>query len=226
MKRRIAQFYNLFFGSAKLIVATFALLEKYSDLYQSHSPYGAIVAPILSVLRAAVAPSSSLAKNIKAKAAALLKKLAKASEEAVKKLYPLQMQRRKAVPLKEYTPRVDEKFQPGKIKDPDQQRLEVTIHFLMWLVLKKKKFFSSFFPGQIKKLQKQHKKYFKGAVRELRKDSHFIATVRAKEQKEKDAAYGARIKNIESMLQKEQADLKATAKAAQGNSKKRQRGVL
>jgi nucleolar protein 14 len=67
--------------------------------------------------------------------------------------------------------------------------------------------------AKINKLKSQYKKERKGAIRELRKDSQFIARQRISEIKEKDAIYKKKISNIMSKLENEQSEKKAYEKA-------------
>ena len=95
---------------------------------------------------------------------------------ADRRRYPLQLQRHKPVALKEYAPRFDESFNPGKKRDVDEERQHA------------------------KRLQHVYKREFKAAKRELRKDNQFLADVKLKETIEKDREYKEKIKGIYSMV--------------------------
>ncbi|KAG5220021.1 nucleolar complex protein [Salix suchowensis] len=59
------------------------------------------------------------------------------------------------------------------------------------------------------KLRNQYKEERKGAIRELRKDARFLATVEQEKQKEKDRAYHERMKRVFGSLEGERAEQKA-----------------
>lgn len=59
------------------------------------------------------------------------------------------------------------------------------------------------------KLRNQYKEERKGAIRELRKDARFLATVEQEKQKEKDRAYHERMRRVFGSLEGERAEQKA-----------------
>lgn len=59
------------------------------------------------------------------------------------------------------------------------------------------------------KLRKQYKEERKGAIRELRKDARFLASVEQKKQQEKDQAYNMRMKRVFGSIESERAEEKA-----------------
>ncbi|KAF6163850.1 hypothetical protein GIB67_024705 [Kingdonia uniflora] len=91
-------------------------------------------------------------------------------DELHMKRQPLQMCKRKAVPLKQINPMFEDNYVKGGNYDPDRERAET------------------------KKLIKRVKHEAKGAVRELRKDNHFLHEAKLKERKlleeEKIEKYG------------------------------------
>jgi len=95
---------------------------------------------------------------------------------ADRRRYPLQLQRHRPVALKEYAPRFEESFNPGKKRDVDEERQHA------------------------KRLQHVYKREFKAAKRELRKDNQFLADVKLKETIEKDREYKEKIKGIYNMV--------------------------
>jgi len=58
------------------------------------------------------------------------------------------------------------------------------------------------------KLRNQLKQEKKGAIRELRKDSRFLAQVQRKEQQEKDKSYSERMKKVHGSIETERAEEK------------------
>ena len=59
------------------------------------------------------------------------------------------------------------------------------------------------------KLRRQYKQERKGAIRELRKDAKFLASVALQKQVEKDRAYNERMKRVLGSLESERAEEKA-----------------
>ncbi|KAH5424867.1 hypothetical protein HBI47_122600 [Parastagonospora nodorum] len=84
------------------------------------------------------------------------------------------------LPIKTSIPKFEESFDPNKHYDPDKERSEAA------------------------KLQKEYKREKKGALRELRKDSNFIAREKLREKKEKDAAYESKYKRLVAEIQGEE----------------------
>jgi nucleolar protein 14 len=98
----------------------------------------------------------------------------------------LALQHHKPIPIATYAPKFDASYAPGsKRRDPDSQR------------------------NADAKLKALYKKEHKSAMRELRKDSRFLATEQAKRQAEKDAAYEKRMRTIHGEIQVERAEEKA-----------------
>ncbi|KAK9897630.1 Nop14-like protein [Cystobasidium minutum MCA 4210] len=97
---------------------------------------------------------------------------------------PLALQSHKPVPIPTFIPKFDAGYAPGRKFDPDSARNEEA------------------------KLKALVKKERKGAIRELRKDSRFLAGERAKMQAEKDREYKSKIDKITAGLQEERHEEK------------------
>jgi nucleolar protein 14 len=95
---------------------------------------------------------------------------------------PLQLQRHRPMAIASHQPKFEENYSVDKHYDPDRERAET------------------------QRLRAQHRKERKGAMRELRRDNQFIATERAREQKEKDDAYKRKIRHITGLLTDEQGE--------------------
>lgn len=63
--------------------------------------------------------------------------------------------------------------------------------------------------NEASKLRNQYKQERKGAIRELRKDSRFLAGVEQAKQKEKDREYNLRMKRVYGSIEGERAEEKA-----------------
>ncbi|KAI8052601.1 nucleolar protein 14 [Gilbertella persicaria] len=97
---------------------------------------------------------------------------------------PLRMQSHRPIPIAQHLPKFENAYSMDRHYDPDHER------------------------SQQRKLEAQLKKEKKGALRELRKDSQFIARERAKERKQKDADYNKYVKGVMNILEGEQSEMK------------------
>ncbi|KAM0862821.1 hypothetical protein ACQ4PT_045009 [Festuca glaucescens] len=109
---------------------------------------------------------------------------------------PLQMRKQKPEPIKQLNPKFEENYIKGLDYDPDRER------------------------AQLKKLKKRLKSEKKGAVRELRKDNHFLTVVkekdRIKQEQERTEKYGKAM----AFLQEQESAFKS---GQLGKGKKRRR---
>eukprot|EP00794_Sanderia_malayensis_P005526 gene5526-6211_t len=107
---------------------------------------------------------------------------------------PLTLQARKPVPLPLLEPKFDEKYEvtaKRRLKNKDANELE--------------------------KLKYKHRKELKGAVREIRKDSQFLAREKLKEKLASDAERVRKTKEIERQLAEQQGELNALEKVKKKN---------
>ncbi|KAG0235791.1 nucleolar complex protein 14 [Actinomortierella wolfii] len=163
--------------------ATVDILVKYAILYGSTSAFKELFEGSIEILKA-------LTTNDKVRFHAKLSKQLAQAQDRLEKLQtfavegrtPLQLQAHKPVPIASYVPKFEEGYSLDKHYDPDTER------------------------AQLAKLKSQVRKEKKGAIRELRKDAAFIARERMRAQREKDAAYNAKIKGIMSGLEVEQGE--------------------
>ncbi|KAF2221875.1 nucleolar protein 14 [Elsinoe ampelina] len=93
---------------------------------------------------------------------------------------PLELHHHRPLPIRTSIPKFEENFMPGKHYDPDKERSDAA------------------------KLRKEYKRERKGAIRELRKDSHFIAREQLREKKEKDAAYEKKFRRLVAEINSEE----------------------
>jgi nucleolar protein 14 len=99
---------------------------------------------------------------------------------------PLRLQAHKPIAIATYIPKFElHSSNFFKARDPDHEKNERV------------------------KLQNQIKQERKGAIRELRKDSRFLAGVQRKEQKEKDAMYSDKMRKVHGSIESERAEEKA-----------------
>lgn len=93
---------------------------------------------------------------------------------------PLELHHHRPLAIKTSIPKFEESYNPDKHYDPDRERAEAS------------------------KLKAEHKRERKGAMRELRKDSNFIARENLREKKERDAAYEKKYKRLVAEIQGEE----------------------
>jgi len=146
---------------------------------------------ILSASPAAAAAPPALAAACKATRAQLELLLARAAANRL----PLRMQRAAPVPIKQFNPVFDDDFQPDRDTDPDRDR------------------------AALQKLKRQTKKERKGAVRELRKDSAFIAVERAKDKAERDEYLTGRGKRAMAIMEEQEHSWKEQKKIKRDSGK-------
>jgi len=157
---------------------TIQLLAEFAELYAKFDAFPEIFRPVLVVVEELA--KVSLPKAVKDHAAALCTSVTEATQAVESSKAWLTLQKRKPMAIKEFNPRFDMKYFPGKrgSKDPETTNVQ--------------------------KLKAQVKKETKGARRELKKDNHFLAGEKLKERKEKDLEYSQRITSINKMLDRDQ----------------------
>lgn len=108
----------------------------------------------------------------------------------------VELHHHRPLPIKMNIPKFEDKFDPNKHYDPDSER------------------------AQLNKLKAEHKKERKGAMRELRKDAHFMAREKLRVKKAKDAAYDKKFKRLVAEIQGEEGR-EANAYAREKEQRKR-----
>ncbi|PKU84494.1 nucleolar protein 14 isoform X1 [Dendrobium catenatum] len=145
------------------------ILIEFVDMYQSLSSFPEIFLPIAVMLHEVLhgAKLPGILRSNMEEVAGLIR--TKASEYQLSR-QPLQMRKRKPEPIKLMNPKFEENFVKGIDYDPDRER------------------------AQRKKLKKLLKKEAKGAVRELRKDNHFLFELKERDRllqdEERSEKYG------------------------------------
>ncbi|RHZ78671.1 hypothetical protein Glove_158g41 [Diversispora epigaea] len=167
--------------------AVLHLVSKYAKLYSSTSAFIELFSPISRII--SLYPIDKFSEIVKAKFSDVLGKLENLQKFSKDNRKPLELQHHRPIPIPTYIPKFEEKFSVDRHYDPDRER------------------------AKLSKLRAQYKKERKGAIRELRKDNHFIARQRSGLIKEKDAAYKKKINRIMGILETEQGEKKAYEKA-------------
>ncbi|KAJ7506600.1 nucleolar protein 14 [Mycena galericulata] len=171
-------------GKAQLLGLAIDLVGRFADMYKALEGFVELYDPLLEILlhvRGQIGTGSLQARLTSVTDA--IRRLLKFAREARQ---PLLLQAHKPIPIPTYIP----KFESSKSsylrrQDPDHERNEAA------------------------KLRSQYKQERKGAIRELRKDSRFLAGVEQKKQAEKDRVYNDSLKKVYGSIQTERAEEKA-----------------
>ncbi|KAK6541177.1 nucleolar complex protein 14 [Orbilia ellipsospora] len=171
------------------VVLAYAFIQQavsFARLYASKTAFLEITKPASVILSHLTSPAciKSLPKVLSTyiKEEALLE-LDQLRAHAQKFRRPLELHHHRPLPIPANYPKFDEEYSLDRHKssyDPDRERKELS------------------------KLKAEHKKERKGAMRELRKDSQFIAREKLKERKVADQEYHDKMKRIVSMIQNEE----------------------
>ncbi|NXR09844.1 NOP14 protein, partial [Semnornis frantzii] len=106
-------------------------------------------------------------------------------ENKDKHYIPLICEKKKPVPLKQYTPRIVKVLEFGRIQGSSKKEQER------------------------KQLIRKHKRELKGAIREIRKDNQFLARTQLSEVMERDAARKRKVKELLGSLATQEGEWKA-----------------
>ncbi|GAO51440.1 Nop14-like protein [Saitoella complicata NRRL Y-17804] len=172
---------------ASLVGVAVDVITQFADLWKGAPAFVEIFDPCVAMLDHYLAP-----KNAKLLPAELVNKIqrerdtiAKLCKFARQERKPLAMQAHRPVAIATYLPKFEEHYSLDKKSyDPDRER------------------------AQLGKLQAEHRREKKGAIRELRKDNAFLAREQIKTQKAKDQAYEVKMRKVHGSLQVEQAEKK------------------
>ena len=163
------------------LLSTFVLLlETLSTLYTPLSAYPEIFKTPQSLLTKILpALPSNLRKPLNKKAKLLLTRLS----HALSTRRPLELHHHRPLPIASNIPKFEEDFNPDKKSyDHDVDRRDMA------------------------KLKAEHKRERKGAVRELRKDSQFVAREQLRDEKKTSKEYHAKMAKIVARIQTEEGE--------------------
>lgn len=111
---------------------------------------------------------------------ATLDKLDRHNTQCLHNRRPLLLHTHRPLAIKTAIPRFEEDFNPDKHYDPNRERAESN------------------------RLQKEYKRERKGAIRELRKDTQFVAREQLRDKRERDAEYEKKYRRLVSEVQNEE----------------------
>ncbi|CAG8607361.1 5960_t:CDS:10 [Rhizophagus irregularis] len=170
-----------------VLLATLHIIELYAKLYNSTSAFIELFNPVSELLSSY--PLNKFEELVKNKIETIQETLRRFQKFSKQNRKPLELQLHKPIPIPTYIPKFQENFSIDKYYDTNKDR------------------------AKINKLKSQYKREHKGAIRELRKDSQFIAKQHIIEIKEKDVVYKKKINRIRGTLENEQSEKKAYEKA-------------
>ncbi|KAJ2905044.1 nop14-like family protein [Zalerion maritima] len=165
-----------------LMETTIHLLTTFSTLWSAQPAYIETFAPARSVLSHLQSKNcrahlpASLATTISSSLESLDASLANSQRDR----HPLELHHHKPLAVKSHIPKFEETYDPEKHYDPDQDRAEA------------------------RKLAKEYRKERKGAMRELRRDAHFMAREKLKTKIAKDTVYDKKFKRLVAEIQGEE----------------------
>jgi nucleolar protein 14 len=178
------------------LLATLAsLLESMAGLWVGKTAFTMIFEPALEIIEHLLHKSnkSAIGGTYREKLLATKSYLESRILRARKSLRPLTLHYHRPLPIKTYIPKFEEAYSLDKRSyDPNADRVALS------------------------KLKAEHKREKKGALRELRKDSRFIAREKLKEDKKTSKEYHEKMRKLTAMIQ--------TEEGAAGNEYKKAKG--
>ncbi|KAB8302908.1 hypothetical protein EYC80_006232 [Monilinia laxa] len=165
-----------------LLEANISILNASADLWTDKSAFTEVFEPALTILKHLGSKSCKpklpeSTQTIIRKSTSKLQAMLQVAHLARR---PLELHHHKPLAIKTSIPKFEDSYNPDKHYDPDRERAETA------------------------KLRAEHKKEKKGAIRELRKDSNFIARESLRQKKEKDAAHEKKMKRLIAEIQGEE----------------------
>ncbi|TEB37087.1 Nop14-like protein [Coprinellus micaceus] len=171
-------------AKADLLGLALNLLGRFADFYKGLDGFIELFSPAQSVVQSV--DGKKLAPKIQSSHATLLKSLERLLRFAQQAREPLRLQAHKPIPIPTYIPKFESSTSNFlRQRDPDYEKNETA------------------------KLKSQYKQERKGAIRELRKDARFLASVEHQRQMEKDKAYNSSMKKAFTSIEGERAEQKA-----------------
>ncbi|NXW48279.1 NOP14 protein, partial [Nyctiprogne leucopyga] len=158
----------------------FDLIKKCAALYESLPSFHEIMQPVRTILTQHV-PVNEYPEKMQERYHSALKEI----ETKVKHYPPLICEKKKPVPLKQYTPKIVKVLEFGRKQGGSKQEQER------------------------KQLIRKHKRELKGAIREIRKDNQFLARTQLSEVMERDSARKRKVKELLGSLATQEGEWKA-----------------
>ncbi|KAF6761973.1 nucleolar protein 14 [Ephemerocybe angulata] len=174
-------------AKATLLGLALNLLGRFADMYKGLDGFIELLEPVHVVLQGV--DGKKLAQNNQSKLASLVESLGRLLRFAREARQPLRLQAHKPIPIATYVPKFESSSSNFiRSRDPDFEKNEAA------------------------KLKNQYKQERKGAIRELRKDTRFLASVEHQKQVQKDKAYYDTMKKAFTSIEGERAEQKQMEK--------------
>ena len=155
-----------------------ALIAEMISLWIGKTAYCEIMRPFLTALEHLIEKcKSELSAAVNESIRNLHQELSTSLSQAARNRVPLSLHNHRPLPIKSSIPKFEVDYHPDKYYDVDFERAESG------------------------KLKAEHKRERKGALRELRKDSRFIAREQLREKIEKDEAYEKKYRRLVAEIQ-------------------------
>ncbi|NXN41520.1 NOP14 protein, partial [Rhinoptilus africanus] len=158
----------------------FDLIKKCAALYESLPSFHEIMHPVRTLLTQHV-PVNEYPEQMQERYHSALKEI----ESKVKHYTPLICEKKKPVPLKQYTPKIVKVLEFGRKQGGSKEEQER------------------------KQLIQKHKRELKGAIREIRKDNQFLARTQLSEIMERDSDRKRKVKELLGSLATQEGEWKA-----------------
>jgi len=160
------------------------LLGRFADMYKGLNGFVELYQPIHDII--SKLDTNKLPTELQTHIVSFNDSTARLLKFSIQARRPLALQAHKPIPIPTYIPKFESTSSSYlRRQDPDHERNEAS------------------------KLRHQYKQERKGAIRELRKDSRFLAAVEQKKQSEKDRAYKDSMKKVFGSIEGERAEQKA-----------------
>lgn len=175
------------FSRMSLFALVLDKFERWSHLYQDENAFPEIFSPLYSLILGLTEKPSyllNLPEGLRSRIITLSDHLRTRTTIIYKDRQALRLQVHRAIPLKTFEPRFEESYSLDR---------------------KAKKSRSSD-RDELRKLRHIHKREFKGALRELRRDTQFLARHHLEKQLERHRDYQDRIRKITHDLEQQQAE--------------------
>ncbi|XP_022335567.2 nucleolar protein 14-like [Crassostrea virginica] len=166
------------------------LLSEFRSLYQDLPSCAEIFSPVHDMLHKL--PVNKYPQSIQESIENLKKTLKESSSKPKKQVC---MPHRKPKPMKMFEPKIEEVFEDRKKKKAASKE-----------------------ENEMGKMKHKYKKELKGAIREIRKDTQFLARQQLSDQMEKDAERKRKVKEIYGMLATQEGDYKASKRTKKNNN--------
>lgn len=173
-----------------VIKGSVALLSEFQTLYQELPSYREIFSPVLDMMDKL--PVNKYPQTLQESIKDLQKTIKERSSKSRKHV---SMPQRKPKPLKMFEPKIEEVFEDRKKKKTASKE-----------------------ENEKGKMKHKYKKELKGAIREIRKDTQFLAREQLNEQMEKDAERKRKVKELYGMLATQEGDYKASKRTKKNNN--------